>query len=196
MGVNNLSKIKKDKSVLIIIDCQNDFLIEGAPIECPGGRELYPSILKAREWAHKNNIPVIYTKEEHRKERIDFGQELERSEPIHCLAGSPGVEIVSELEPTESDYVMVKRRYSSFYLTDLEIMLRGLKRDTVIIAGVATNVCVYATALDAQQRDMQAVVLSDCVAGTSPDLHEAFLLNIDYVLGDVATIDEVMQALG
>lgn len=195
MGVNNLGKVKKENCALIIIDCQNDFLIEGAPIECPGGREVYDSILKARDWAHKNDIPVIYTKEEHRKEMIDFGQELERSEPLHCLAGSAGVEIVPELEPMEQDYVMIKRRYSSFYLSDLEILMRGMKRDTLIITGVATNVCVYATALDAQQRDMQAVVLSDCVAGTSPELNEAFLQNIDYILGDVATIDEVIESL-
>lgn len=85
---------------------------------------------------------------------------------------------------------MIKRRYSSFYLTDLKILKRGMKRESPIIAGVAMNVCVYATALDVQRRDIQAVVLSDCISRTSP-----LLLNIDYVLGDVATVDEVVEVL-
>ena len=74
-------------------------------------------------------------------------------------------------------------------------MLKGLKKDVIILAGAATNVCVYASALDAMQRDMHAVVLSDCVAGTSVELHHAFLKNIDYVIGDVVTSDEFMATI-
>ena len=90
---------------------------------------------------------------------------MERSEPEHCLEGTPGIEILDELEPDDDDYVIIKRRYSGFYLTDLEILMKGLQKNCLIITGAATNVCVYATALDTQQRDMNAIVLSDCVAG-------------------------------
>lgn len=195
MSINNLWKVKKEECALIIVDMQHDFISEGAPIECPGGRDIIPNIKKVKEWAKKNNIPVFYTKESHRPQKVDFGLELERSEPEHCLEGTPGIEILDELEPDDDDYVIVKRRYSGFYLTDLEILVRGLKRKSLIITGAATNVCVYATTLDAQQRDMNAIVLSDCVAGTSVELHKAFLDNIDYVLGDVVTSDELMETL-
>lgn len=195
MSINNLWKVKKEECALIIVDMQHDFISEGAPIECPGGRDIIPNIKKVKEWAKKNNIPVFYTKESHRPQKVDFGLELERSEPEHCLEGTPGIEILDELEPDDDDYVIVKRRYSGFYLTDLEILIRGLKRKSLIITGAATNVCVYATTLDAQQRDMNAIVLSDCVAGTSVELHKAFLDNIDYVLGDVVTSDELMETL-
>lgn len=195
MSVNNLWKIKKENCALIIVDMQHDFISEGAPIECPGGREIIPNISKIKEWAKNNNIPVFYTKESHRTQKVDFGLELERSEPEHCLEGTPGIEILDELEPDDDDYVIIKRRYSGFYLTDLEILMKGLKKNCLIITGAATNVCVYATALDTQQRDMNAIVLSDCVAGTSVELHEAFLKNIDYVIGDVVTSQELMDTL-
>lgn len=195
MSINNLNKIKKDDCAVIIIDMQYDFIAEGAPIECPGGRDIIPNVQKLASWARKNDIPVMYTQEMHRKQKVDFGMELERHEPEHCLEGTKGVEIIEELKPEENDYVIIKRRYSGFYLTDLEVLLRAFNRNTLIIAGAATNVCVYATALDAQQRDMYAVVVSDCVAGTSVELHKAFLDNIDYVVGDVADVDTLIKTL-
>ncbi|KNF09670.1 isochorismatase-like protein [Gottschalkia purinilytica] len=193
MPINNLGKIKKEDCAVIIIDMQYDFIAEGAPIECPGGREVISNIQKLKKWAKKNDIPVMYTQEVHRKQKVDFGLELERSEPEHCLYGTCGVEIIDELKPDDDDYVILKRRYSGFYLTDLEILMRGLKKNALIITGAATNVCVYATALDAQQRDMNAIVVSDCVAGTDVELHKAFLKNIDYVIGDVVDVDSLIE---
>lgn len=193
MAINNLSKVKKEDCALIIIDMQNDFLSEGAPIECPGGRELVPNISKMKKWAYENDVPIFYTQEMHNKKKTDFGMELERSEPEHCVEGTEGVKIVDELTPDERDYVIVKRRYSGFYLTDLDILMKGLDKKALILTGVATNVCVFATVLDAHQRDMRAIVLSDCVAGTSPDLHDAYLKNIDYVFGDVVTSEELIN---
>lgn len=193
MAINNLNNVKKKDCAVLVIDMQSDFIREGAPIECPGGRDIIPVLNKFLDFARSKEIPVIYTQEVHRPEKIDFGMELERSEPEHCVEGTPGVEIIAELAPKTSDFVVRKRRYSAFYLTDLEILLKGLKKKTLIITGVATNVCVYATTLDAQQRDHHVIVLKDCVAGTSVELHEAFLQNIDYVLGDVVTSAELIK---
>lgn len=195
MSINNLNKVKTEDCAFIIIDMQEDFIVEGAPIECKGGRDIIPNIREMIEFCHRKNIPVIYTKEIHRPDKIDFGMELERNEPEHCIEGSKGVEIVKELKPASEDYIIYKRRYSSFYLTDLEILLKGLKKNTLIISGAATNVCVYGTAFDAQQRDIHAIVLEDCVAGTDQSLHEAFLKNIDYVLGDVTTSRSIINLL-
>lgn len=196
MPINNLGAIQKSDCALLIIDMQNDFIAEGAPIECPGGRAIVPNIQKMKAWANENGVPIIYTQEAHRRQKVDFGMELERSEPEHCLEGGQGIEIIPELKPDPSDYVVIKRRYSAYYQTDFEILLKGLKRTAVLICGAATNVCVYASALETQQRDMRPVVLRDCVAGTSVELHEAFLKNIDYVVGDVVSSDELIAALG
>ena len=195
MSINNLGKVNKEDCALIIIDMQNDFISEGAPIECPGGRDIVPNIQKLRTWANENDIPVFYTRETHREQKVDYGLELERSEPEHCLEGTQGVEIVSDLTPEDHEFVIIKRRYSGYYLTDLEVMMREFKRNTLIITGAATNVCVYATALDAMQRDVHAIVVSDGVAGTSLEFHHAFLKNIDYVIGDVVSTDELISTL-
>lgn len=195
MSINNLNKVKLEDCAFIIIDMQEDFIVEGAPIECKDGRKIIPNIQEMIKFCHNENIPVMYTKEIHRPSKVDFGMELERNEPEHCIEGSKGVQIVKELTPTDKDYIIYKRRYSSFYLTDLEILLKGLKKNTLIISGAATNVCVYATALDAQQRDMHVIVLEDCVAGTEKALHEMFLKNIDYVLGDVTTSKNLTSIL-
>lgn len=191
MSVSNMMKIKKEDCAVLVIDMQNDFIAEGAPIECPGGREIIPALSSLLKFARNNRIPVIYTQEMHRAEKVDFGMELEREEPEHCLEGSKGVELIPQLQPQPGDFVIPKRRYSGFFATDLEILLKGLNKNTLIITGAATNVCVYATALDAQMRDYRVVVLADCVAGTDRELHRAFLRNIEYVIGDVATAEEI-----
>ena len=195
MSISNLDKVKKDQCAVIVIDMQHDFISPGAPIECPGGREIVPQLKSFLDWCRTHHVPVIYTQEMHRPEKVDFGLELERSEPEHCLEGTRGVEIIEDLTPHPQDFVIPKRRYSGFYLTDLEILLKGLDKKVLIIAGAATNVCVYATTLDAQQRDYHAIVLSDCVAGTDVELHHAFLRNIDYVLGDVVDSPTLMRLL-
>lgn len=195
MSINNLDKVKIQDCALIIVDMQNDFIAEGAPIECPGGRAIVPNIKKLKAWAKTNSIPVFYTQEMHRFQKVDYGLELERNEPQHCLEGTEGVEIIDDLKPEDDDFVIIKRRYSGYYLTDLEVLMKSFNKKVLIITGAATNVCVYATALDAMQRDVQVIVASDGVAGTSVELHEAFLKNIDYVIGDVATIDELITTL-
>ena len=195
MSINNLAGVRKEDCAVIIIDMQNDFLLKGAPIECPGGVEIISNIQRLRVWAEENEIPVFFTQEMHRRQKVDFGLELIRNEPEHCLEGTRGVEIISDLTPRDNEFVLIKRRYSGYYLTDLEFLMRSFNRRVLIITGVATNVCVYATALDAVQRDVQPVVISDGVAGTSVEFHKAFLQNIDYVIGDVVSLNELFLNL-
>ncbi|HLQ73233.1 MAG TPA: isochorismatase family cysteine hydrolase [Bacillota bacterium] len=187
--------IKADKCAVLVVDMLNDFILEGAPIESPGAREIIPTIVDFLDFSRSKDIPVILVQEIHRKEKVDFGRELDREEPEHCLEGTKGVEIHKDLTPKKEDFVVQKRRYSSFHATDLEILLKGLGVDTVIIAGIATNVCVHATALDAQQRDYNVIVLEDGTAATEEGLQAPFLRNIEYVIGDVATTEEVKQEL-
>ena len=147
-------------------------------------------------WAKANGVPVIYTKEVHRHQKMDFGLEIDRGDPEHCLEGTEGCEIVKEVVPDESDFVVIKRRYSGFYQTDLEIILKGLQKNTLILTGVDTNVCVYSTALEAQFRNLRTIALSDCTAGTNEAIHLAFLENIETFLGEVMTLAELKEYFG
>ncbi len=178
---------------VLVIDMQHDFLDEDAPILCPGGQAIVASIAQLLAVARALTMPVIYTQECHRASLVDFGRELDYGETLHCVEGTPGVRIIPQLQPREGDYVLVKRRYSAFFATDLDLLLRGMGVDTVALVGVATDVCVRATAQDAMQLDYHVLVPRECVAGTSSLRHEAALENIDYVFGKVQPLAAMLD---
>lgn len=182
------------KVALLIIDMQNEFISEGGAIKCPSGQDIIPNIKKLLKLIREKEISVIYTQELHRTQKVDFGREL-GEEPEHCLEGSWGAEIISELTPREEDFLIPKRRYSAFFATDLEILLKGLDIDTLIITGVVTDICVRATAQDAQQLDYKVIVPEECVAGTSVEQHKAALTHIQYILGKVVSLEKLESAL-
>jgi len=178
---------------MLVIDMQCDFVDDDAPIACKGAKDLVPRILALKRTARAAGIPVIYTKEAHRSQKIDFGLELEYGEIEHCVEGTRGVEIIDELRPEDCDHVIVKRRYSAFFATDLDLLLRVLGIDTLILTGVATDVCVRATAQDALQLDYRVFVPPECVAGTSEARHTAALEHIAYVLGRVLPLATLIE---
>jgi nicotinamidase-related amidase len=183
------------KTAVLVIDMQHDFVDEDAPIACRGAKEIVPNLQALTRLARAAGIPVIYTKESHRRQKIDFGLELEYGEIEHCVEGTRGIEIIDELRPHESDYVLVKRRYSGFFATDLDLLLKGLGVDTLVLTGVATDVCVRATAQDALQLDYRVIVPQECVAGTNEARHAAALEHIGYVLGRVVPLKNLIEQL-
>ncbi|MGI8626180.1 MAG: cysteine hydrolase family protein [Geodermatophilaceae bacterium] len=178
---------------ILVIDMQRDFVDAGAPIECPGARAIIPDIARLLDVARERQLPIIYTEERHRHDGIDL--EIANSEPPHCLEGTSGIELVPLLRPRPADYIVAKRRYSGFFATDLDLLLRSLRVDTLILAGAATDVCVRATAQDAHQLNYRVIVAREWVAGTSDDQHQAALHNIDYVFGYVTSARVVLGLL-
>lgn len=171
-------------AALLVIDVQHDFIDEDAPVHCVGGIEMLPKVKKLIEECKKVDIPVIYTQEVHRKTGIDMGRELDGNEPDHCLLGTVGVEIMKEVAPAPEDLVVTKPRYNAFLGTDLPYILNGLNvlpNDTLILCGVATNVCVHYTGAAAHQRDYHILVIEDCCAGSSQEEHEAALTQLNYL---------------
>ncbi len=116
----------------------------------------------------------------------------------HNQEGSPQTDVPAELAPRPGDHVIrSKKRLSAFYGTDLEILLRALGTETVVIAGINTNTCVLCTAFDAFNRDLRVIVCSDGVASMyGEDLHVFGLENVRRCLGWVLTADEVVAVLG
>lgn len=115
---------------------------------------------------------------------------------FHNLQGSIGTEIIPELK-AETDYVINnKKRLDCFFGTDLEILLRTLGTETVVLTGINTNTCVLNTAFSAFNRDFQVIVISDCVASMyGNDLHILGLENVKRCLGHVLTVAEFMEKL-
>ncbi len=180
-------------AALLIIDMQYDFVGEHAVIPCKCHPDMIKNLKKMIGFFHDNQLPVIYTQEEHRKSMIDFGRELDGDEPVHCLEGTEGVKIIEQLAPSQQDHVIRKRRYSAFFQTDLKLLLDSLKIDTLVITGAATDVCVRISATDAQQYGYYVFVPKDCVAGTTVSQHEAALEHIRYVLGTITTSEEICR---
>jgi nicotinamidase-related amidase len=186
--------------VLLIIDIQKSAFLDdydaGIPV-MPGYRENMYRARKVIDAARDNEVPVIFFQEAHRPDMVDYGRELDGSEGIHCMENHAGTEIaVEETGFRSDDYFIRKRRYSCFFGTDLEILLKGLKAETLILVGGMTDVCVHYTFADGHQHDYFCRVVADCVGGTSVEAHTASLNAMEYLqAGAVRTTDEIIAAM-
>ncbi len=112
------------------------------------------------------------------------------------VEGSTFAEILPALAPQRNEPVVIKKRYSGFYQTDLEMILRGLKVEMVFLWGVNTNNCVLATAYDAFSRDFCVAVIADaCGSMNGDDYHVSALKQVEAALGFVTSVDEVARVL-
>ncbi|MEL7469226.1 MAG: cysteine hydrolase [Pseudomonadota bacterium] len=152
---------------------------------------------RAIDQARESGIPVIFIQEVHRPDLVDFGRELDGDEDVHCVEGHPNTEIaVAQMGFLPNDYLIRKRRYSAFFGTDFEILLRGLKIDTLLPCGGLTDVCVHYTFVDGHQSDYFCRVIEDCVAGSSLDAHGSALRAMEYLQsGARRTLPEVLAAM-
>jgi nicotinamidase-related amidase len=145
--------------------------------------------------ARAADIPVVFFQEVHRPSGVDFGRELDGVEGVHCVEGRPGTDLHPALLPEPGEFHIVKRRYSGFIGTEFDIVLRGLKADTLILVGGLTDVCVHYTFADAHQRDYYVRVVTDCVGGSSQYRHDAALDAMEYLqTGALRTTDEILAA--
>ncbi len=164
MGMT-IDKIQANRTALIVVDMQNDFLLPGAALETPMGRDIYPSVKRLLAHARHSGMKVIYTVHAHRADGSDRGMFAEVWPPIAtgaCLVdGRPGVDIVADLKPEEDETIVKKHRYSAFFGTDLDMILRAANIDTVAITGVTTENCCHATARDAMFNGYRVAFISD-----------------------------------
>jgi nicotinamidase-related amidase len=145
--------------------------------------------------ARDAEIPVIFFQEVHRRSGVDFGRELDGAESVHCLEGDQATELWPTLRPIESEYHIVKRRYSGFIGTEFELLLRGLGVSTLVLIGGLTDVCVHYTFADAHQRDFYVRVVEDCVGGSSLARHLAALDAMEYLqAGARRSTQEILDA--
>jgi nicotinamidase-related amidase len=155
------------KTAMIVVDMQNDFVAPGGGLETPAARAMVPRLVEALRICRSNGIKVIYTTHAHRRDGSDMGL-FDMHPPIAnrsaAVDGTPGVEIYSEVAPAAGEHVIKKHRYSGFFGTDLDIVLKGWGVDTVIISGTTTENCCHATARDAMFHNYRVVFLSDATA--------------------------------
>ncbi len=176
------------KKAIIIIDMLNDFVTGG--LKCERAQRIIPNIKKLAEAARKAGVPVIYSNDAHIK-RID-GEFSVWGE--HALAGTKGAEVIPELLPSAGDYIVPKRRYSGFFQTELDMLLRELKVEELIICGLHTHICVRHTSADAFFLGYKITVPSDCVESFTDADHQGGLeyLKMAYK-ARIAAADELID---
>ena len=185
--------------VLIVIDIQeNDFMGDdriGAIPTMPGYAERISKTRELVDAAHETGVPIVFVKEVHRPDHVDFGRELDGSEDVHCIETDPATDYAKAMDPRPTDYFIAKRRYSCFFGTDLEILLKGLKAGTLVLTGGLTDVCVHYTFVDGHQNDYFCRVVEDCVAGSSNRAHEGALEAMEYLqTGARRSLEEIEAA--
>ena len=199
-GTANKRALIEGQAALIVIDIQQSTFVEKDVRSIPHMPDYAERMARSRQVidaARAADMPVIFIQEIHRANLVDFGRELDGDEDIHCLDSNPETDIARDvLGFRAGDYLIQKRRYSAFYGTDLEILLRGLKVDTLILTGGLTDVCVHYTFVDAHQGDYFCRVIEDCVAGSSIEAHDAALRAMEYLqTGAVRQIDVILDCL-
>jgi len=186
----------------IVIDMQRDFVVSGGKFVPKDSyyekriRKIITPIKEVLRFALKSDIPVIYIKTLYLPEYIDATRVSLARELQALKRGSPGAEIIDELSPKgERTYVVEAQRYDKFFGTNLEILLHGLKVQTLGLMGTMTNVCVESTARAARERDFFPLVLSDCTATFEQTWQEVSLDIIDRFFGSVLTSKELLNLL-
>ncbi|WP_062387189.1 cysteine hydrolase family protein [Demequina iriomotensis] len=168
--------------VLVVVDFQGGPL-DGSPGQQDGFdvRTQRDRAVAMVDLAREKGVPVVWIQEVHKPHLIDMGREMDGSEGPHCIEGSPYTELASGLKPTPDEFHIRKRRYSGFFGTQLDIVLRAYKADSVILIGGFTDICILYTAVDAHQRDLFLNVVTDVVHGSSQQAHDDALDMIAYM---------------
>ena len=183
---------------LVIIDVQKAEVMaadSGIP-HMDGGAERHARIVELVEAARAAAVPVVFIQEVHKRTLLDFGRELDGVEGVHCLEGDAATELADGLDPRPDEYLIGKRRYSAFFATELELVLRSHGAQTLVLVGALTDVCVHYTFADAHQHDYHCRVVTDCVGGSSRRAHDAALEAMAYLQRDcLVTQRDVLGAL-
>jgi nicotinamidase-related amidase len=196
--------IDPKKTALLIIDMQKHFLdgkndfFAGVYAQVVKNRviENIAGLLKA---ARATKLPVYHITTGHKADRSDvvptITDMVSTAELPHLVEGTPSAEIVNELKPTDGESIVFKRRHGAFYQTDLELLLKNRGVDTLLFAGVLTDVCVAITFNEARVRDYHVVVLSDCCASSTKERHDYFIENMFPRHARVRTSKEIIEVI-
>jgi len=182
------------KSALLVIDMQRFFLDAGSPTFTCGGLAIIENLRRMIEAFRGAGRPVIFTRHVHHPDSLDSGI-MEWWWEGKCLEGSPESEIHPNLAPLSGEKVVFKHRYSAFYNTDLETVLRCLKVEDLVVSGIMTNLCCESTARDAYFRDYRVFFPADGTGTIDEELHLASLFNLAFGFAFVTMSDAIMTQL-
>ncbi|XP_070027435.1 probable inactive nicotinamidase At3g16190 isoform X2 [Nicotiana sylvestris] len=180
---------KWNKTALLVIDMQKDFVLPGAPMLVKGGEAIVPNVIKTVEVVREHD-PLGRDVELFRRHLYGDGK------PKPTSKGSVGAELVDGLVIQEDDYKLVKTRFSAFFNTNLHSYLQGIGITNLVIIGVQTPNCIRQTVFDAVALDYERVtVIIDATAAATPDIHIANIIDMKNVGVVTPTLEEWCQSM-
>ena len=189
---NHPMTLSRSHSALMVIDMQTFFLDPQSPTYTCGGSAITPNIASLIAAFRKAGAPVIYTRHVHNPNLSDAGI-MGWWWPGMCLEGSAESEVAPELQPLPTEKQVLKHRYSAFYNTDLETVLRVLKVEDIVITGIMSNMCCESTARDAYFRDYRVFFPADANGSVAEEFHVATLQNLAFGFAHINRTEDILN---
>ncbi len=187
-------EVDLSKTAVIIVDMMNDFCKPQGKM--PLGEDIsdvIAAIKRLTDKARENKIPVIWVKQRYRADKYD--KVTEKREGT-CYEGTWGGEQIEELPTFPEDYVVYKRRFSGFFQTDLDLVLRDMGAEKVVVGGVVTNICVRETVADAFALNYYVYIPVDCTRATDDRAQAAHMWDFETHYATLTDVDELVEAMG
>ena len=193
-------RLTPGRTALVVIDMQNDFLsgdgwYAQSGIDISHMQQSIEPVQALVAGAREQGVPVIWTQHGFR-DMTDagvFAMLRDFMKDGGLRKDTWGYELIRELDARPNDWRVEKNRLSSFFATNLDLILRGLDVDTLLICGVLTNQCVKATAVDANFRDYKPIVVREATGTTLPHLHEPALEMIAVGIGETRSLENTLK---
>jgi nicotinamidase/pyrazinamidase len=182
------------KPAIIVVDMLKDNLKESSRNPYfQEGMAIIPNLQKLLQKSRERGFPVVFACDSFLEGDFIFKGRMK----VHSIRGTEGAEVADDLKPRPTDIILPKRRFSAFFKTDLDQTFRTLGVDTIVVTGLTVEVCVLMTAMDGLSHDFSVILLEDCSASRSKEVHQGCLnLYRDFALSPllrIMTLNEFLK---
>ena len=183
------------KLALLVVDLVNDFTQPTGKVYYPSTGAMMPAVVRLINQVKEREILTIYI-----QQIVELAENERRGKTFislreSCVEGTGGALLDPRLPIDENDPIVVKRKASGFFKTNLEELLIGNGIEAVAIIGTKTNVCVRATAVDASMREFRTYLISDCVSTNTDELNKFHIEDIGKYTAKILTSDELIAMI-
>lgn len=181
------------KPCLLIIDLQNDFL---ASLETSVVTSLVANTNHLVRTFRAEARPIVWVRQEFRADLSDAFLEMRDKNIAGVIEGTKGAQLHPDLEVSENDVTIIKKRYSAFFGTTLDQYLQEQKVDHLILCGINTHACIRTAAIDAYQRDYRVLLPRECIGSYDDEHARVTLRYLDGKIGRVVGVEDVVETVG
>ena len=185
------------KIALIIIDMQNDFVLPNAPMCVAGAISIVPNLQKILNYFRNSAEPIFHLVREYRADGSDIEKTRRHgflNDRSYCVPGTKGCEIIEELTPLAGEYRIVKNRFSGFMNTELDLILRRLDINKIVVCGVQYPNCIRATVFDGVSLDYEVTLVTDATGAATEAVAKANIYDISNIGVNCLTTEQFLRA--